>query len=107
MKKFYPSSSAFMVGDLVVTKYNSGCLRSILIQSHGIREGSIPQLYIDCGATAEEQHQADLKAAGIPFIREMVIKAQLTPNVEYSGCLSRAPWWTRSRATRVRTRAGT
>lgn len=83
--KFYPSNSAFMVGDLVVTKYNSGCLRSILIQSHGTREASIPQLYIDCGAAAEAQHEADLVDAGVHFIREMVIKTQLTPNVEYSG----------------------
>lgn len=85
MKKFYPSSSAFMVGDTVVTKYNSGCLRSILIQSHGIREGDIPKLYQECGAAAEEQHAADLAANGTAFMREVVIKAPLTPNVEYSG----------------------
>jgi hypothetical protein len=85
MKKFYPSSSAFMVGGAVVTKYNSGCLRSILIQSHDIRDGEIPQLYIDCGAEHERVYEADLKAKGIPYVREMTIKAPLTPNVEYSG----------------------
>lgn len=85
MYKFYPSSSAFMVGDLVITKYDSGCLRSILIRANGIRTGAIPELYQRCGATAEVQHAADLKAKGVTFIREMGLKAQLTPNVEYSG----------------------
>ncbi len=85
MKKFYPSNSGFMIGDLVITKYNSGCLRSILIQSRGIREGDIPQLYMDCGRAAEDQHAADLRAQGIPFVPEMGLKAQLSPNVEYSG----------------------
>lgn len=74
-----------MVGDTVVTKYNSGCLRSILIQSHGIREGDIPEAYQRVGAEHERQHAEDLKDAGIPFVREMVIKAQLSANVEYSG----------------------
>lgn len=85
MKKFYPSNSAFMLGGVVVTKYNNGCLRSILIQSHDIREGAIPQLYIDCGAEHERVHEAELKAKGTSYIREMVIKAQLTSDVEYSG----------------------
>lgn len=74
-----------MVGTAVVTKYNSGCLRSILIQSHGIREGEIAELYQRCGSTAEEQHAADLTAQGTPFTREVVLKAQLSKNVEYSG----------------------
>lgn len=83
--KFYPSSSAFMVGDLVITKYNSGCLRSILIQSHGIREGDIPDAYQRVGAEHERMHARDLEEQGISFVREVVLKAQLSENVEYSG----------------------
>lgn len=85
MKKFYPSSSAFLVGGAVVTKYNSGCLRSILAQSHGIREGEIAQLHIDVGAEHERVHEAELKTKGVPYVREMVIRAPITPEVEYSG----------------------
>ena len=85
MIKYYPSSSGFLVGGLAVTKYNNGCLRSILIQSHGIREEGIAQLHIDCGARHEETHEAELKVQGVPYVREMVIKAELKPGVEYSG----------------------
>jgi hypothetical protein len=83
--KFYPSSSAFMVGDTVVTKYNSGCLRSILIQSHGIREGDIPEAYQRVGAEHERVHEQELNAQGVLYVREMVTKAQLSDKVEYSG----------------------
>lgn len=36
VKKLYPSSSAFMWENLVITQYSSGCLRSILLQAEGL-----------------------------------------------------------------------
>lgn len=83
--KFYPSSSAFMVGEVVVTKYDSGCLRAILIKSHGVTAGDIPQAYADVGLASEEQHAADLSAEGLQFTREVSIKVPLSPTVTYSG----------------------
>ena len=74
-----------MLGDLVVTKYNSGCLRSILLKSHNIGTEEIPELYQLVGAAAEAHHEAALKAAGELYVREHTIKAQLSENVEYSG----------------------
>ncbi len=86
MPKFYPSSSAFMLGDTVVTKYNSGCLRSILIKANGIREDDISSVYQDVGAAAEDNHEQTLIAKGLPYIKELVVKAPLSKfGVQYSG----------------------
>lgn len=74
-----------MIGDLVITKYDSGCLRSILLRANGVSAGEIPELYARCGRAAEEQRALDLAANDISFVRELVIKTQLSPNVEYSG----------------------
>ena len=85
MPTFYPSSSAFMIGDLVVTKYNSGCLRSILIKANGIREGEIAPIYQQVGALAENLHASELDAAGKSYEREVVIRVPLSTAVTYSG----------------------
>ncbi len=53
-KKVRGSSSAFMLGDKVVTRYSSGCLRHILLQSHGLRDTLDPK-HIERGALNEER----------------------------------------------------
>lgn len=85
MYKFHPSSAAFMVGDGVLTQYNNGCLRSILIKANGIKDGDISDISKACGAASEEQHERDLEAMGVRFEREISIKRQLSPAVMYSG----------------------
>jgi hypothetical protein len=74
-----------MIGDLVVTKYDGGCLRSILIRANGIKTGEIPELYQRCGAAAEDRHAAYLKGRSNQFLREVVLRAPLSSKVEYSG----------------------
>lgn len=59
--KLYPSSSAFARGFTVFTKFNSGCLRKILLNAHGIRE----ELKTDTqalGLANENAYEAHLKA---------------------------------------------
>lgn len=85
MPSFYPSSSAFMVGDVVVTKYDSGCLRSILIKSKGIREKEIAPIYQKVGALAENLRAAELDASGREYEREVVLRTPLSPAVMFSG----------------------
>lgn len=83
--KFYPSSSAFMLGDVVVTKYNSGCLRSILLRSRGVRDGEVAQISQDVGRVAEELHEAELWGEGLKYEREVPLTATLWNDVAYSG----------------------
>lgn len=69
MKKVRGSQSAFQVGDLVFTKYSSGCLRSILLADNGIRE-SIDTKHQERGALNEEVYEDGLKRSGVPYDRE-------------------------------------
>ena len=85
MKRFYPSSAAFMQDGAALTKYNSGCFRSILLKSHDVGAEDIPKVYMDAGAAAERAHEADLNAANILYTREVVIRQELAPDVVYSG----------------------
>lgn len=87
MKKFYPSSSGFLQAGTVITKYDSGCLRSILIKSEGIRTGEIPLIYQQVGKAHEDQHLAALKADPrvLAVVPEFKISRQLTDEVEYAG----------------------
>lgn len=85
MLKFYPSSSAFMLGDSVVTKYNSGCLRSILIKANGVRDEDIAPVYEAVGRASEAHHAKDLTEEGRAYEEEVVLKAPLSEHVEYSG----------------------
>lgn len=84
-KKFFPSSSAFMMGDVVVTKYNSGCLRSILAKANGVRDGEIADIYQQVGRVAEDAHEIKLIADNVRYDRELPLSFQLSDKVEYSG----------------------
>lgn len=88
MIKLYPSSAAFMQEDTVITGYDSGCLRKILLTSKNVR-GQIPTVYMEVGAVHENQYEALLKSDPTVsrFLRELPIK-QPVPGFEtvmYSG----------------------
>lgn len=87
-KRLYPSSSAFMWGDTVLTEYDSGCLRSILLRAHGAVT-SIPKVFERVGAAHEDWYENVLKQDPtlITFSREVVIKQPIegAEGVLYSG----------------------
>jgi hypothetical protein len=87
LNKLYGSSSAFLWGRVVFTDNKTGCLRNILLQSQGVREGSIAQKYIDIGNMNEERYEKHLKDSGIKYDREFVIKQSVpaVPSVYVSG----------------------
>lgn len=81
--RYRPSSSAFQWGDLVLTQYNSGCLRSIVLTQLLDYRVDIDPIYQLLGA-----HHEDLLAERLKdkiADRELVIKAPITDNVIYSG----------------------
>ncbi len=87
-KRIYPSSSAFQWGDLVLTDYDSGCLRSILLRAHGA-DTPIPDIYAKVGAAHEEWYEGQLKADPrlITYAREVPVKFPIDgmEEVTYSG----------------------
>lgn len=87
MKKIYLSSSAFAWGRLVFTDSKAGCVRSILLQNHGVKEARIDPKHIVRGALHEKLHEEQLKAAGTPYQREHAVRATAPgyPGVELSG----------------------
>ncbi len=64
--KVRASSSSFARGSLVFTRYATGCLRSILAKSHGLKE-DFKQITKDIGAANEERFERSL---GDPAERE-------------------------------------
>lgn len=88
MKKLYPSSAAFMLGDVVVTEYDSGCLRKILLTANGVK-GPFPAIYGRVGAVHEIMHEQEIREdADIEsFLRELPIRIPIEdfPQVQYSG----------------------
>jgi hypothetical protein len=88
-KKLYPSSSAFMIGELVVTDYDSGCLRAILLAANGART-EIPEIYMKVGAAHEDWYEETVLKKDpriITYATEVPIKLPI-PGVEgvlYSG----------------------
>jgi len=87
--KLYPSSSAFMLGELVVTDYDSGCLRSILLQANGART-QIPEIYMKVGAAHEDWYEETVlkkDARIITYATEVPIKLPIegVEGVVYSG----------------------
>ncbi len=83
--KLYASSSGFIWGRLVFTDYKTGCLRNVLLQSRGVREGEIDEKYKIMGALHEDLHEDFLKSHKIPYHREAAIKYNVTPDVQFSG----------------------
>lgn len=67
---FRCSSSAFAWGDLVHTKYKSGCLRKILLQSVEVNE-TIRKHSADVGDINETRHEKRLKDANVSYVREL------------------------------------
>lgn len=70
MIKIRGSSSAFQWGQLVHTRYASGCHRNILLQSQDVRDGSIDPKHIKRGALNEELYEQYLQQQNIPYVRE-------------------------------------
>lgn len=60
MKKLYPSSAGFMLGAAVVTPYNSGCMRHILLQSKGLFADDIDPKYQELGALNEDRYEKEV-----------------------------------------------
>jgi hypothetical protein len=90
MKKIHPSSAAFMIGDLVMTDYDSGCLRSILLAHNGARSESIPKVYAEVGAAHENWIEANVLKPDkrlVVYAREVPIKMPVPgcEDVLYSG----------------------
>ncbi len=87
-KRLYPSASAFMWGNSVITEYDSGCLRSILLSAHGART-EIPKVYMQVGAAHEEWYEGQLKADDrvSGFEREVPVQFPVPDyeDVTYSG----------------------
>lgn len=86
-KKIHGSSSAFAWGRIVFTEYKGGCLRTILLNSYGVREGDIQEKYKILGALNEERHEEILKESGVKYDREFVVKQAVpsNPTVSFSG----------------------
>jgi hypothetical protein len=72
MKKVRGSQSAFAVGDLVFTKYASGCLRSIMLADHGLRDTIDPK-HQERGALNEEVYERGLQGRGVAYDRERTV----------------------------------
>lgn len=86
-KKIYGSASAFMRGRLVITESPGGCLRNMLLNSHGVRDNSIDPCHIVRGAFNEEEYEKRLQAAGTKYEREVSLRSEVDgfPEVYFSG----------------------
>ncbi len=89
IKRLYPSSSAFMWHETVITEYDSGCLRSILLSAHGAKT-AFPAIYQKVGAAHEEWYEETVLKTDpriITYSREVPIKQAIegVDGVIYSG----------------------
>jgi len=82
MAKIYPSAAAFALGEMIITEYSSGCLRSVLWQSWGAPRGDIPEEYKKRGQAHEAYYARSLKSP--LFGPEIEVKGELD-GVPYSG----------------------
>lgn len=80
------SSAAFAWGELVHTKYKTGCIRKILVQSRDVRP-DIDEKYKIIGLQNEERHAARLTKEGRKFIREHEFNRPISnvPGINLSG----------------------
>ena len=76
-----------MQGTLVFTETPSGCLRNTLLQSRGVRDGSIDPCHIIRGAFNEEEFEKRLQAQGTDYKREVPVQSPVAgiPSVLFSG----------------------
>jgi len=73
-----PSSSAFMVGELVKTEAQSGCLRHLLLKNYLPIEDKVPEELQKMGAWGEDMYQEFLENhQEWPFHKELVMKTTL------------------------------
>jgi hypothetical protein len=85
MFKLYPSSAAFMWGDMVITEIAGGCLRSTLLRQY-VKQGPIPQDKVDMGARWEDIVLDRLeKDQPLPFHKELSVRRMVSPTVQMSG----------------------
>lgn len=82
--KLYPSSVAFMSGDLVVTEYSSGCLRYQLLASEGLKEPFDPK-HARRGKINEERYESAIIASGLDYQREVPFKIPVADDAYISG----------------------
>jgi hypothetical protein len=77
MKKLYPSSSGFCWGDMVITEYDSGCLRSILCTANGYRK-DIPETSMELGRRWEDiVFEQLVNEQPWPFHKELPFKHEI------------------------------
>jgi hypothetical protein len=85
MFKLYPSSAAFMWGDMVITEIAQGCLRSTLLRQY-VKQGDIPEDKKVMGAQWEDIICERLvNDQPLPFHKELVCKRMVSENVQVSG----------------------
>ena len=66
-----------MWGRIVFTDYGSGCLRSILAKSRGVRTGEIDECHKIRGAFNEEEYKKKLERDKIPYLDETKVVEQI------------------------------
>lgn len=81
-RRYRPSSSAWQWGNLTLTQYNSGCIRSIVLEQLTGLKPDFPPVYAALGAHHEVLIEAELNNDIAE--REYVIKSDLLDNVIYS-----------------------
>jgi hypothetical protein len=86
MLKYFPSSAAFQVGGVTLTKNASGCLRYIKFANAGLRDSDIDPIYKAVGAAHEAEWERTLISKNVPYHREVPLKKPIpNSNMEYSG----------------------
>lgn len=80
-RRYRGGFSAFQWGDLTVTQYDSGCLRSIVFRCYANIDTDIDQIYQEMGAKHEEGYVARAPVKR----REIVVKHEILNGVLYSG----------------------
>lgn len=80
-KRYRGGFSAFQWGDLTVTQYDSGCLRSIVFRCYANIDIEIDPIYQTLGAYHEDKYASEHNVNR----REIVVRHHIIPEVEYSG----------------------
>lgn len=76
-RRLSPSKSAWMNGDLVVTKYEKSCARFVLWERRFEKEANIDPIYEAMGTLDETRYATKLKREKIKFEREVEISHQI------------------------------
>ena len=89
IKKVYSYNSAFLHGQIVKTKYSSGCLRNVLMSHYGLRD-EVAEIYSKLGEINELRYEASLEGRDdiLSWEREKSLRAPIPgapKNFGYSG----------------------